>query len=109
MNREKNRILSFGQLNVKFKVATRRLAQQGFFYIGTGYWIACYFCSYSMEAKSVLDSIPRMHLKSSPNCIMVTKCASNNIPLKNEILYKTILDRNNRMTGQLWTTRGHLF
>jgi len=85
LNQERNRLSSFrsniyiypGDMN-----KVKDLARSGFYYVGNGYQIACYFCG-----GRTIDhgDVYQMHSRLSPVCPMVTGAPCNNVRLRDNL------------------------
>ena len=67
---EQNRLNTFHQWNVPF-IDKHILASCGFYYLGPGDLVKCYFCNVEIGQWTLGDDVPTEHRRWFPNCPMV--------------------------------------
>uniref|UniRef100_A0A336MP37 CSON003745 protein n=1 Tax=Culicoides sonorensis TaxID=179676 RepID=A0A336MP37_CULSO len=83
LNKEKQRILTFSEWNCS-STDKLLLAQIGFYYIGPGDLVKCYFCNLEIGTWQTGDNPVNEHLKWSQNCPLIKGHETNNEPILNK-------------------------
>jgi baculoviral IAP repeat-containing protein 7/8 len=80
LNYEIDRYRTFDQWTNKY-INTRHLARAGFYYVGPGDLVKCYFCGVEINKWEFGDNIKYIHIKWNPCCPLMCKYTTNNKPI----------------------------
>jgi hypothetical protein len=89
LHQELARRVTFVDWNVDF-LDKNKLAMLGFYYVGQQDVVKCVFCNVAIGEWQPDDDILTEHIKYSPNCKLITGGHTNNIPLDEVLLKKTL-------------------
>jgi len=78
---EYRRLLTFEHWPKPY-ISVTKLAQEGFFYLGLGDYVACRFCGVILHRFEVNDDPKTEHRIHSPNCNFVLRYNVNNVEYK---------------------------
>lgn len=88
-HREDNRLKTFERWPLKW-LDKRQLAMSGLYYLGVGDKTKCYFCNVEISCWEQKDHPLREHISWSPNCCLLRRCITNNVPINWEDFDKYI-------------------
>jgi len=86
---EANRLDTFKKWPKSF-IDKHQLALLGFYYIGPEDHVKCYFCNVELAMWEEGDDILADHIKWSPFCNFIQRNVTNNIPIDEETLNRTL-------------------
>lgn len=78
---EKNRLRTFNKSWPKSFVNTQILAKFGFYFTGTGDRVKCHFCQIEVCDWDINDNVVTEHLRWSPNCPLLRRHTTTNVPI----------------------------
>ncbi|KRF99218.1 uncharacterized protein Dwil_GK27491 [Drosophila willistoni] len=88
-NREDERLKSFDNWPLDW-LDKHQLAQTGLFYTKHKDIVRCFFCDVHMSHWKHKDQPIRDHLRCSPNCPLLRRRPTNNVPLNNDELQRVL-------------------
>lgn len=89
LNIEENRLKTFENWNVAY-IDKYLLALLGFYYYGPGDMVKCYFCGVEIGMWEEGDDILTDHMRWSPNCNLIRRNQTNNVPINEALLNQTL-------------------
>lgn len=89
LNIEANRLKTFENWNVPF-LDKHQLALLGFYYYGPGDMVKCYFCYVEIGRWEEGDDVLTDHMRWSPNCNLIRRNETNNVPISEALLNQTL-------------------
>lgn len=82
LNREENRLKTFNASWPHSFISPRVLAKTGFYYLGPHDQVKCYFCKVEVSSWEMGDNEVTEHSRWSPNCPLLKRRDTANIPLE---------------------------
>lgn len=89
LNIEANRLKTFDNWHVAF-IDKHQLALLGFYYYGPSDMVKCYFCGVEIGMWEEGDDALTDHMRWSPNCNLIRRSATNNVPINEALLNQTL-------------------
>lgn len=89
LNIEANRLKTFDNWHVTF-IDKHQLALLGFYYYGPSDMVKCYFCGVEIGMWEEGDDALTDHMRWSPNCNLIRRSTTNNVPINEALLNQTL-------------------
>lgn len=79
---EEHRLMTFAAVWPHKFISPRILAKIGFYYTGPYDQVKCHFCKVKVRSWEMGDNEVNEHIRWSPQCPLLERCETTNVPLK---------------------------